>query len=324
MVSRIAFLPAERCGYKTAVFNDSLAYGTSVTESNLRRGALYIVSAAAVFASMSAVLKAVQTTLPDTMIVFLRNFFSLLFMLPWLVRIGVRGLRTDAFRLHLQRALVGLGGMYCFIYAIGALNLAEAVLLNHTATLFIPFLAWWWLGERVPLTIAAAISVGFTGVIFILKPGSGIVSTGALIGLASGFFSAVAMVTIRRNARTEPYTRIVFYFFVLGTLLSAIPLFWTWQTPSWREFTVMAIAGGLATGGQLLITRGYASAPAAQIGPFTYSTVLFAALFGWAFWNEAPDGWSLLGAALIIAGGALAMYFSARAPAASPSITTDR
>ncbi|HEV2213137.1 MAG TPA: DMT family transporter, partial [Gammaproteobacteria bacterium] len=52
---------------------------------------------------------------------------------------------------------------------------------------------------------------------------------------------------------------------------------------------------------------GYACAPAAQVGPFGYSTIIFSVLFGWWFWGEAP-GWVFwAGALLIVCGGIVAL-----------------
>jgi drug/metabolite transporter (DMT)-like permease len=99
----------------------------------------------------------------------------------------------------------------------------------------------------------------------------------------------------------------VFYFSVTSTAVSAVPLWWTWKTPGLDTALVMAAAGFFATHGQILLTASYSLAPAARIGPYTYSTVLFAALFGWIGWQETPDLYSLVGALLVFTAGALAM-----------------
>jgi len=70
---------------------------------------------------------------------------------------------------------------------------------------------------------------------------------------------------------------------------------------------LLITVGVLATCGQVLLTRAYSLAPAARVGPFTYSTVVFAALFGWLVWGEVPDRSSLAGAALVCAAGVLAI-----------------
>lgn len=256
---------------------------------------------------MSALLRSVAPGLGLETQVFLRNAFSLLFLTPWLLRLSFDGLRTQVIHLHLTRALAGVCGIYLFVYAIRELNLAEAVLLNHTSGLFVPFLALIWLRERPSALVGLALCIGFVGVAMMLHPGELDVSLAMLAGLASGFTSALAIVTIRRNTRTEPYARIVFYFFVLATLVSAVPILWAWETPSPREWLMMAGAGLFATLGQVFATRAYSFAQAAQIGPWTYSSVVFAGVWGWLLWGDVPDAWSWAGAALIITGGVLTL-----------------
>ena len=270
-------------------------------------GALYMLSAALAFSAMAALIRWLSERLPDDVLVFWRSFFSLLFLAPLMLRQSPMHLRSRRMHLHVMRAVTGLLSMYCMYFAIGHLHLAEAMLLNQTATLFVPFIAFLWLREPVPVKVRWAILVGFVGVLLVLRPGRGIASWPALVGLASGLAAAFSVVTIRNSSRTEPTTRIVFYFCLFGTIGSAIPLGWSWVTPRLGEWPLLAAMGALATAGQLLMTRGYARAPAAQVGPFGYSTIIFSVLFGWWFWAEAPGLIFWVGAALIVFGGVVAL-----------------
>lgn len=279
-----------------------------MTESAIRlRAAAYAVLAAMLFALMGAGVRYSSTELPTEMVVFLRNILGLLALLPWLLRPGLAALATQRLPEHLLRALVGLTAMYCFFYALAHLQLAEAVILNYSSPLFIALFALLLLGERANRTLIAALFIGFLGVGLIVRPGDGVWSLPALIGLASGVFAALAMVGIRRLSSTEPTRRIVFYFATIASLISSIPLLWAWQTPTAATLTVMAGAGFSATLGQLLLTKSYSLMPAARVGPYTYSSVIFAALFGWLLWAESPDTASLAGAALIIVAGIMTL-----------------
>ena len=193
--------------------------------------------------------------------------------------------------------------MYCFFYAIAHLQLSEAFLLAATAPLFIPVIAHLWFREPISHMLGGAIVMGFIGIILILKPGFGVFQPTAIVGVAAGAFAALAMVTIRRMSATEPAIRIVFYFTVLGTLISAVPLIWSWQVPQPKIWWLLALIGLLAAVGQFLLTKGYSLAPAAQVGPFTYMNVLFASFFGWIFWGESLDVMTWIGAALICIAG---------------------
>src|SRR5215469_533364 len=271
------------------------------------RGALYIIGSAVAFSTLAAVVRHLSARLPDSTLVFWRSLFSLIFLTPWLLKLSVRHLKSERMHLHVMRAVSGLLSMYFLFSALGHLHIGEAMLLNQTATLFVPFLGALLLREPVAAKVRWAILIGFAGVLLVLHPGRGIASWPALVGLASGLTAAFSVVTIRYSSRTEPPTRIVFYFCLYGTLGSALPLPWIWVTPAPADLPLLVAMGALATLGQLLMTRGYALAPAAQIGPFTFSSIVFGVVYGWALWGETPGLTFWCGALLIVCGGILAL-----------------
>ena len=274
---------------------------------NLRLGAINAVAAAAAFASAGACIKAASASMPNEMVVFFRNAVALLLMLPWIARVRLAGLRTQRTGGHLLRAGFGLAAMYCFFYALHHLHHAEAVLLNYTAPLFIPLIAWAWIGERPPWIIIPVSLLGVIGISLIIKPGGEtLLSFPAAIGLLSGMLGAAAMVSIRRITASEPTTRIVFYFMFYGTLFSALPMLWAWQTPGSTALMAMIGSGVFALAGQLTLTRAYALVPAARVGAMTYVSVVFAALIGWLFWSETPDLASIIGGVTVTAACILA------------------
>ena len=288
---------------------------------DLKRGAAYAVAAAALFALTAACIKHAAASVPNSMVVFFRSAVGLITIAPFLLaRRGFAALRTQRLFGHLWRSAFGLSAMYCFFFAIGRLPLADAMLLNYSTPLYVPFIAWAWLHERPPAIVFPAVLTGLAGVALIVKPGGGgsFDPAAGLIGAISGVFAAGAMVNIRRIADTEPSGRIVFYFSLLSSAVSALPLWWTWRTPTRDALLALLACGVLATAGQLCLTRAYASARAALVGPFTYTSVIFAALLGWALWSETPDALSALGALLVILTCVLAMRGGAKTPAVAP------
>ena len=262
------------------------------------------------FASMGVTIRIASTELSNEMVVFLRSTFGLVILFPWLCKKGLKNLATRRPAAHILRALSGLAAMYCFFYAIANLQIAEAVLLNYCSPLFIALIALFWLGEKVTKLIIAAIIIGFLGICLILKPGFGSFSYAAWIGLVSALFAAIAMVAIRNLASTEPTYRTVFYYSLTATIVSAIPMIWSWQIPDWNMLLIMALAGLFATLGQFLLTYSYSLVPAAQVSPFSYTTVIFAAVYGWLFWSELPDIYMYIGAVLVIIAGIMAKQSS--------------
>jgi drug/metabolite transporter (DMT)-like permease len=277
------------------------------TTADLRRGALYMVASALLFVSMAAAVRLASRELPNAPIVFFRHFIMLVFLLPWLWREGRHALDTEDLRGHLVRGLAGVAAVACYFYAIARLRLADAVLLNQSMPLFIPLVERAWLGERVPPRLWGVLSLGFAGLLLILRPGTGVFEPAALLGLASAVLASVAQVGIRRLTRTEPVTRIVFYFGLVASAASLAPALATWARPSPSTWAVLLLMGVFATVGQLTLTRAYVHAPAARVGPFLYTGPVFAGLLDWLLWGHLPDRLFVLGAAIVVAAATLAL-----------------
>jgi drug/metabolite transporter (DMT)-like permease len=266
-----------------------------------------MVTAALLFALMSVMVKLLSQSLPNAMVVFLRSGLALLILLPASIASGRQSLRTRHLGQHILRGTLGMAAMYCFFFAIAKLGLAEALLLNYSLPLFIPIVERVWLGEPIPKGIWKPLSIGLLGLVFILKPGLGLFQPAALIGALGAMLAATAQVGIRSLTRTESVTKIVFYFSIISTLVGLGPALLAWQTPGVSSFPVvlaMVVSGTVA---QLMMTRAYQLAPAAQVGPFIYGSVAFAALFDWLVFSRHPDGLSSLGAGLVVAAGVFSL-----------------
>jgi drug/metabolite transporter (DMT)-like permease len=276
-------------------------------QGSLGRGALYMTAAAVCFAVMGLAVKLLSHDLGNARVVFLRNALGLVALVPWLLRLGLTNLATRKPGEHALRALAGLLSMYCFFFAIGHMRLADAVLLNYSSPLFVPVFAWLRLGEPIPRGLWKALLAGFAGIALVLKPGLGLFEPVALWGVASATFAALAQVGVRRLTATEPVTRIVFYFALLSTLLSAAPLPFLGRWPATAPWATLLVLGVSATLGQLCLTWGYSQAPAAQVGPFIYVSVPSAALLEGLLFGSWPDASSAVGAALIALAGILTL-----------------
>ena len=80
-------------------------------------------------------------------------------------------------------------------------------------------------------------------------------------------------------------------------------MFWYWVNPNSKEWMLLILLGGCGTLGQLFLTKAYLLAPASRIAPFTYSSILFAAIIGFVFWGEIITLLTVTGALLIIVAG---------------------
>ena len=252
-------------------------------------------------------IRQVSNTLHTAEVVFFRNLLGLLLLLPWFAHHRFNGIRTGVLRFHFMRAAVGVTAMSCLYYSWASLPMAQAALFKQTAPFFTPLIALWWLGERVTPLLKWSLLVGFLGVFVVLNPQQGMINMAAIIALVGAALGGVTKVTVRRLAKTEGPQRIVFYFSLFSALLSAVPAALHWVQPGFEEMLWLGLLATTSTLAQLFLSKGYALAPAGQLGPFTYTSIAFAALIGWWFWDETMDWNTLLGILLIVLAGLLAM-----------------
>jgi drug/metabolite transporter (DMT)-like permease len=279
----------------------------SERSTHLSRAAALMVASALLFALMGLAVRLASAELPNTMVVFFRNALGLVVLLVWVQGVRRIGLRTSRLGDHVVRSISGLLAMYCFFYAIAHMPLAIAMSLNYSMPLFLPLIERAWIKEPIPRGLWPGLALGFTGVLLILKPGTQLFQPLALIAVGAAVLASLAQVGIRRLTATEPPARIVFYFGLIATLVSSIPLAGTWRTPSPRLWLVLLAIGVLATIAQLTMTQAFGLAPAALVGPFIYAAVPAAAVLDLVAWRRLPDGLSLLGTLLVTAAGVLTL-----------------
>ncbi|HBL87589.1 MAG TPA: EamA family transporter [Alcanivorax sp.] len=268
------------------------------------KGALLLVLGEGLLAVMAAMIKHLADTLPVEMIVFGRNLIGLAVLLPVLVASGgIRDLRTSHLRLHFIRGFTGVTAMFCFFFTIAHIPLAEAVLVKMTVPFFLPLVAWLWLNDRISGHTWAAIVLGFVGVGVILRADEGVVDPVMLVALAGAAIMSVAKVSIRRMAASEPPHRVVFYFSLFATLLSALLLLRVQQMPTGTEMLWLLAIGSVPIAGQFAMTTAYQLARPGQVGVYNYSAVVWAAFLGWLFWGETLVLSTVLGTLLIIGAG---------------------
>lgn len=261
---------------------------------------LCLMTSALLFSIMGVCIRFASETVDNPTVVFFRNAVGLFIFIPMLLKHGFSFIKTDKLWMHTWRSIVGLAAMYGFFYAIAHLKLSNAMVFSYSSPIFIPLIAYFFLKERISKGMINAAVVGLMGVLLVAKPDQGVFNAISFIGLGACFLSAMAFVTVRALTNTEPPERIVFYFCIFGTLISSIPMYWHWRVFTIKELALLITAGLLANISQLFMSYAYSLAPAGQIGPMNYIAIIFAGIWGFVFWHEIPDLYSILGISIIL------------------------
>ncbi len=272
---------------------------------------LWMLLACLAFAIMGACVKVasdVGASLPQ--VVLFRGVPSvlLLFFWAWFTR---RAIAPPSWRPHVFRNVTGLTSMWLGFYALAHLPLSTAISLNYTAPLFI---AGWMLGwggtQRDPVRIIAVL-LGFLGVVGVLRPSiEHDHFLAAVMGLAAGGFSAIAMMQIRELGRIgEPEWRTVLIFSTGVCLTSLVGLgIEGWDVLSLNAWLALIGIGTAGLVGQLAMTRAFGLGSALLTAALQYTTIIFASVLGILFWDDHPDILAWCGMALIIGSGLLSIW----------------
>lgn len=259
---------------------------------------------AAFFAVMINLVRHLTDHFDPLQVVFFRNAFGLLAVMPWLYKTGITGLRTERLHLHLCRALVGITAMVLWFFTLSLMPLAEATALSFTAPIFTSILAVIFLKELMQRRRWIAIGLGFVGALIIIRPGLAAINPVALLAIVTAIVWGSGTVLLKYMSRSETTSAIVIYLPLLLTPLSLIPamLVWTWPTP---ELWVMAVVfGAVGTAGHVCLTRALTISDATSVMPFDYLRLPYVAIIAYVAFGEVADLWVWLGGALI-AGSAI-------------------
>lgn len=266
-----------------------------------------MMCAMAMFSCMDAMLKVLSGAYPSAQVTAMRGMASLPLVCAW---IAWQGEFAKVFsprlrwRLHLLRAVFGLMTMILFTTGLRSMGLAEAYTLTFISPMVVTLLAAPVLGERVRLHHWMALLIGLLGVLVALRPNqAGFLTLGALAVLGAAVTYATGSVLGRLLSRTDPAVSLVFWSTAslgLGGLLLAWSSWVPLRDAHWPVIVGIGVVGFFA---QVAITDAFRHGQAATVAPFEYSALAWAVVIDWLVWNALPDGYTLLGAAIIVGSG---------------------
>lgn len=270
---------------------------------------LLIVASTVAFSLMGACVKFVKR-LPFMEIVFMRSIIGLAIMLV------VLPLSKGSFWGGRKRAALFMRGLsgtvaLCFhFFSITRIPLGTAMLLSQTAPIFVVVMAAFLLKEHVSPPFFLLVILGFTGTALLVSPNFNAEPLACLAAVASGFFAAIAMITIRYIGADESILTIIFYFTLVASIFSApvaIPIL---IMPGIAEWLALLGIGFFSFLGQIWFTSAFQIGPASVVSPFNYLTPVFSFVWGIMFWGEFLTFGAALGALLVMLTGILISYFA--------------
>jgi len=280
---------------------------------------LWMLVASLLFACMGVCVKLGSARFNAAELVFWRGFVAMVFIGAFVV-LGRKRIVTPLWRTHLARSVSGFVALVLSFLSITYLPLATAFTLNYTSPLWLAVLVAVLAHERIRYSMWLTLALGLVGVACLLKPSlANAPWYGALFGLSAGCLSALAYLNVRKLGEAgEPEWRTVFWFSAIcgaGGLPFALthPHAGSWTL---QDGAILAGVGGFGALAQLAMTRAYRYGRTLFAAALSYSTVVFAVLFGVLLFSDPFDLLGLVGIVAVVGSGMLAGQFS-RKPAAS-------
>lgn len=291
---------------------------------------LWMLFASFMFALMGVCVKLASDFYSTSEIVMYRGMIGMT-MLAGFASFHGLSLKTTLPWHHAWRGLVGVVALWLWFKAISLISLPTAVTLNYMAPIWmaaILFIGGLASGQRrFEWNLAIAILLSFAGVTMLLQPtvqgGQGL---GGLLGLMSGFLSALAYLQVRKLGQLgEPEFRVVFYFSLTGVLAGLIGSF-VERTPNGDLFgthtghglLLLFGVGITATVAQVAMTRAYRLGNVLLTANLQYMGIIFSSILGILIWDDKLNWLGWLGIVLILVSGMTATYYNMRGAAAKP------
>jgi drug/metabolite transporter (DMT)-like permease len=212
-------------------------------------------------------------------------------------------MRTSRLKIQLMRGLMLLGSSVLFITGLRYLPIAEASATSFVAPLFVTALSIIFLSEKVGVRRWIATGIGLTGVIVILRPGTGAFQIAALLPIASAFAWACTLVMTRVMSGREHAMTTMTYSSIVGVCVMSAMVPFVWVAPSVNAVLLGLLVGIASTTGQWIVVLAFRYADASVLAPFSYIQLLWVSIFGFMIFGEVPDAWTMTGAAIIVASG---------------------
>jgi drug/metabolite transporter (DMT)-like permease len=275
------------------------------------RGALYMNIAMAAFTLNDSAMKAVTQTLPLFQAISIRGALTV----PMLLMVGLMfgGLRMRVKGrdrvLVLLRSLAEVGGTVLFLAALVHMPLANLSAVMQSTPLAVTLVAAVVFREKVGWRRMLAIGIGFAGVLIVIRPGASGFDVWALMGLASVGCVVVRDLVTRELSRDVPSVTVAIYAALSVTAMGLLgSTSGTWQPVTLPEGLGMLAASLALIVGYVVVVMVMRVGDIGFVAPFRYTALLWAIFLGWIVFDQLPDVWTVVGAAIVVATGVFTLY----------------
>jgi drug/metabolite transporter (DMT)-like permease len=270
--------------------------------SNTLKGIVLTVVSMIAFTVLDASGKYVIQTVPLPVAVFFRYLLAVIFAGALIALTGGTPLlMTRHPVLQVARGMCLLAATLMNFLAMSYLQLAQTSAINFTIPLWVCALSVPLLGEHVGLRRWLGVLTGFLGVLVIMRPGTANFHWVMLVSLASALMGALYNLATRKVGGHDKAETSLFYVGLVGSAGAALPAMQSWQMPQGMEWIPILLMGVAGTAGHFMLISAHRLASAASLAPFIYTQIIWMTIAGYLLFNNTPDFWTIVGAAIVVA-----------------------
>lgn len=278
------------------------------------RGVVFMCIACTLFPIMNGIVKLLAANYDPQQIVWFRIISHLVVVaVVFMPRMGLGLLRTRRIGTQFVSSVMMLLSTLFFFSAVKYVPVAEAISVTFVSPLVVVLLAWPLLGERITVFRMAAVIVGFSGVLIVIRPGSAVFQWASVLLLGSAICYSVYQILIRRLAGIDQPATSIFYSVLLGAILMSLWLPFVWKTPvAWTDWALLCSLGVFGALGHYCVAKAMTYASANFVAPFNYTQMIGSVIVGYLMFAEVPDFYTWIGTAVIVGAGLMVGWQSRR------------
>ncbi|MBL1406526.1 MAG: DMT family transporter [Rhizobiales bacterium] len=272
--------------------------------TNSTLGILFMIGGMFCFAAADALAKLLNENFHPMQIVWVRQMGLFIGVLVLLSIKGFSLLKTSNLKIQVARGVAAATSATLFVVGIGYVHIADAVAVSFVAPFMVTLLAAFILKEKVGVRRWSAILIGFIGMLIIIRPGMGVMDPALLIIVVAALVFAIRQIISRTLAGGDSVLTTICYTGIVAIVVLTIPMLfvWVWPTNSNQIYMMIGIAI-LGACGEVFVIKALETAEAVVVAPMQYTILIWGTLYGYLIFDHLPDGWTWVGATIIMTSG---------------------
>lgn len=277
---------------------------------NQIKGIIWFLLHCLAFSIISTIYKHLLQDLSVFQILFFQTSIASVYMTPFILFYYKKELdfSLTGIKLHSIRAFFWLFSSCLYFYAITKMQMPRAVALSFGVPLFTTILAIIFLKEELHIYRILGLISGFSGMLVIIKPGFESFEPVAILVVIAAFSWSITDIIIKVVGRTQSAAVTTYYFTIFCAALVTPIAIYFWQPLAENNFIFLVALAALHCFNMITVSLAYQKADLTIMMPYTFSQLIFIAVFAYIFFGEVITISTAIGSVIIVTSASFITY----------------